>query len=70
MASKLNWNFRVNWLGEDHILIAYKKQNNDEWQEFPLTIQEYTEWMHLLNDFNANFYEQLTAKLVNSYLDE
>lgn len=68
MSSKLNWNFRVNWVGEDHILVAYKKQDNDLWQEFLFTVREYTEWMSLLQEFNTAFSEQIDEKLVESYL--
>jgi hypothetical protein len=68
MSSKLNWNFRVNWIGEDHILVAYKKQDNDDWQEFLFTVREYSEWMSLLQEFNTAFSEQIDEKLVESYL--
>lgn len=70
MKSKLHWNFRVNWVGDDHILVAYKKQDNDEWDEFLLTVREYTEWMSLLQDFNSQFQDKITKQLVNSYFNE
>jgi hypothetical protein len=69
MKSKLNWNFRVNWVGNDHILIAYKEQDNDEWDEFLLTVREYTEWMSLLQDFNSAFHDRIEQQLLNSYLN-
>jgi hypothetical protein len=67
VASKLNWNFRVNWLGEDHVLVSYKKQDAEQWQEFLFTVREYTEWMTLLQEFNTAFREDIDRKLVEHY---
>jgi len=69
MTSKLHWSFRVNWVGQDHILVAYKKQDNDEWTELLFTVKEYTEWMTLLQEFNINFREQIDQRLIESYLN-
>lgn len=68
--SKINWNFKVNFVGNDHIVVAYKKKDNDEWAEFLFTIREYSEFMQLLQEFNINFREQIDQKLVESYYNE
>jgi hypothetical protein len=70
MQSKLHWNFRVNWVGTDHILVAYKTQENEEWDEFLFTVREYTEWMSLLQEFNVGFREQINQKLLESYIND
>lgn len=68
--SKLNWNFKVNLVGQDHILVAFKKQDNDIWTDLLLTYREYAEFMQLLQEFNINFREQIDQKLVESYFNE
>lgn len=68
--SKLNWSFRVNFVGEEHILVACKKQDSDVWNEMLLTVREYAEFMQLLQEFNINFREQIDQKLINSYFNE
>ena len=70
MTKTNNWSFKVNFIGNDHIVIAYKKQDNDIWDEFLLTVREYAEWMSLLQEFNINFREQIDQKLVESYFNE
>lgn len=70
MTSKIQWSFRVNWIGTEHILVAYKKQDSSEWSEFLLTVKEYAEFMQLLQEFNSAFREQIDQKLVESYLNE
>ncbi len=68
--SKLNWNFKVSFVGEDHILVAMRKTEQTEWTEVLLNIREYTELMQLLQEFNINFREQIDRKLVESYFNE
>jgi hypothetical protein len=70
MTSKLRWSFRVNWVGSDHILVSYKTQENNDWEEFLFTVREYTEWMSLLQEFNSVFREQIDQKLIESYLND
>lgn len=69
MSKKLNWSFKVQWLGETHIIVCYKKQDDDVWEELTLTVREYTEWMALLQTFNANFKEQIDNQLIQDYLN-
>lgn len=57
-------------MGQDHIVVAFKKQNSDVWQETTLTVREYAEYMSLLQEFNMNFKEKLDQKLLESYLNE
>jgi len=70
MQSKLQWNFRVNWVGTDHVLVSFKKQDSDAWEEFLFTVREYTEWMSLLQEFNTGFREQINQKLLESYIND
>lgn len=70
MKSKLHWNFRVNWVGDKHILVSYKEQENDVWEEFLFTVKEYVEWMNLLQEFNSEFHDKINEKLLESYLNE
>lgn len=70
ISSKLHWSFRVNWVGDSHILLAYKRQDDNDWAEFLFTVREYTEWMSLLQEFNLNFREQIDQKLIESYINE
>ena len=66
---KLNWGFKVNFVGDEHILLAFKKQDSEEWAELLLTIREYTELMSLLQGFNLQFGKQIEDKLVQHYLN-
>lgn len=68
--TKLNWSFKVNFVGENHILVAYKKQDNETWTDILLSVREYTEFMQLLQEFNIGFRDQIDQKLLESYLDE
>ena len=68
--SKLNWTFKVNFVGEDNILVAMKRRRDDEWTEMLLGIREYSEFMQLLQEFNINFREQIDQKLVESYFND
>lgn len=68
--SKLNWSFKVNFIGDNHIVVAYKKQSNDEWDECLLSIREYAEFMQLLQEFNLAFKDKIDQKLIESYYDE
>lgn len=70
MASKLSWNFKVHWLGDEHIVVAFKKQNDNEWEDMTFTVREYAEFMSLLQEFNMNFKEQLDQKLLESYIND
>ena len=68
--NNFNWSFKVHWLGQDHIVVAFKKQNSDVWQETTLTVREYAEYMSLLQEFNMNFKEKLDQKLLEAYSNE
>ncbi len=68
--SKLNWNFKVNFVGEDNILVSLKRSNEDTWKEMLLGIRDYAEFMQLLQEFNIAFREQIDQKLVESYFNE
>lgn len=70
MPKSNNWTFKVNFVGEEHILVGYKKQDGDEWSEFLFTVKEYAEFMQLLQEFNINFREKIDQKLVESYFNE
>lgn len=68
--SKLNWSFRVNFVGGEHILVSCKKQESEVWNEMLLTVREYSEFMQLLQEFNINFREQIDQKIIESYFNE
>jgi hypothetical protein len=68
--NSFNWNFKVCWLGEEHIVVSFKKQDSEQWQDFTFTVREYAEFMGLLQDFNVNFKEKLDQKLLESYFNE
>jgi hypothetical protein len=68
--SKLNWSFKVNFVGEDHILVSHKKQDADTWTDMLLTVREYAEFMQLLQEFNIGFRDQIDQKLLESYFNE
>ena len=67
--SKLNWSFKVNFVGEDFILLSFKKKDEETWQELLLSVREYTELMSLLQSFNMQFGSQIETKLVQHYLN-
>jgi hypothetical protein len=69
MSSK-NLTFKVNWVGNDHIVVAIKKQEEDDWNEFLMTAREYAEFMSLMQEFNLAFKEQLDQKIIESYFNE
>lgn len=70
MATKLNWDFGVKWIGDDHILIKLKKLDTDTvTNEMLLTVREYSEFMQLLQDFNSHFKDRIDNQLVNYYLN-
>jgi len=69
MSSK-NLTFKVNWVGDSHIVVAFKKQEEDNWNEFLMTAREYTEFMSLMQEFNMAFKEQLDQKIIESYFNE
>lgn len=69
MSSK-NLTFKVNWVGDSHIVIALKKQDEDNWNEFLMTAREYAEFMSLMQEFNLAFKEQLDQKIIESYFNE
>jgi hypothetical protein len=69
MSSK-NLTFKVNWVGNDHIVVALKKQEEDNWNEFLMTAREYAEFMSLMQEFNLAFKEQLDQKIIESYFNE
>ena len=69
MSSK-NLTFKVNWVGDGHIVIAIKKQEEDNWNEFLMTVREYAEFMSLMQEFNLAFKEQLDQKIIESYFNE
>ena len=68
--SKLNWSFKVNFVGDSNILLAMKRKDEDVWTEMLLGVREYTEYMQLLQEFNINFRERIDQKLVESYFNE
>ncbi len=68
--STLNWDFKVKFVGEDHILISMKKQDSEEWSEMLLGVREYAEFMQLMQEFNIAFRDQIDRKLVESYFNE
>lgn len=69
MSSK-NLTFKVNWVGDSHIVVALKKQEEDNWNEFIMTAREYAEFMSLMQEFNLAFKEQLDQKIIESYFNE
>jgi hypothetical protein len=69
MSSK-NLTFKVNWVGDSHIVVALKKQEEDNWKEFLMTVREYAEFMSLMQEFNMAFKEQLDQKIIESYFNE
>jgi hypothetical protein len=69
MSSK-NLTFKVNWVGDSHIIVAFKKQEEDNWNEFLMTVREYAEFMSLMQEFNMAFKEQLDQKIIESYFNE
>ena len=69
MSSK-NLTFKVNWVGDSHIVIAFKKQEEDNWNEFLMSVREYAEFMSLMQEFNMAFKEQLDQKIIESYFNE
>jgi hypothetical protein len=69
MSSK-NLTFKVNWVGDSHIVVAFKKQEEDNWNEFLMTVREYAEFMSLMQEFNMAFKEQLDQKIIESYFNE
>jgi len=69
MSSK-NLTFKVNWVGDSHIVVAFKKQEEDDWNEFLMTAREYAEFMSLMQEFNLAFKEQLDQKIIESYFNE
>jgi len=69
MSSK-NLAFKVNWVGDSHIVVALKKQEEDNWNEFLMTVREYAEFMSLMQEFNLAFKEQLDQKIIESYFNE
>jgi hypothetical protein len=69
MSSK-NLTFKVNWVGDDHIVVGLKKQEEDNWNEFLMTAREYAEFMSLMQEFNLAFKEQLDQKIIESYFNE
>jgi hypothetical protein len=69
MSSK-NLTFKVNWVGDSHIVVALKKQEEDNWNEFLMTAREYAEFMSLMQEFNMAFKEQLDQKIIESYFNE
>jgi hypothetical protein len=69
MSSK-NLTFKVNWVGDSHIVVSLKKQEEDNWNEFLMTAREYAEFMSLMQEFNMAFKEQLDQKIIESYFNE
>jgi hypothetical protein len=69
MSSK-NLTFKVNWVGDSHIVVALKKQEEDNWNEFLMPVREYAEFMSLMQEFNLAFKEQLDQKIIESYFNE
>ena len=70
MATKLNWNFEVKWVGDTHILLVLKRVDNEELvNEMLMTVKEYAELMSLLHEFNVHFKEKIDQQLIQDYLN-
>lgn len=69
MSSK-NLTFKVNWVGDDHVAVGFKKQEDTDWNEFLMTVREYAEFMSLMQEFNFAFKEQIDQKIIESYFNE
>jgi hypothetical protein len=69
MSSK-NLTFKVNWVGNDHVAVGFKKQEDADWNEFLMTVREYAEFMSLMQEFNFAFKEQIDQKIIESYFNE
>ena len=69
--TKANWNLKVNWVGNTHILLSMQKTEGDnEPVEALLSVNEYAEFMQLLQEFNLHFKDKIDEQLIKSYLNE
>lgn len=70
MSTKLNWNFKVKWVSDTHILLVLTRTDNvDLVNEMLMTVKEYAEFMKLLQEFNVHFKEKIDQQLIQDYLN-
>lgn len=68
---KANWNLKVNWVGNTHILLTMQKiEGSGDPVEVLLSVNEYAEFMQLLQEFNLHFKDRIDEQLISSYLNE
>jgi hypothetical protein len=68
---KANWNLKVNWVGNEHILLSMQKAEGASAPvEALLSVNEYAEFMQLLQEFNLHFKDKIDEQLIKSYLNE
>ena len=60
-----NWTFSIRWLGEDHILLSFVKDELE--YELPIPANEYAEFMELAQTFNFEFKERLDEQILKHY---
>jgi hypothetical protein len=68
---KANWNLKVNWVGTTHILLSMQRiESTSDPLEVLLSVNEYAEFMQLLQEFNLHFKDRIDEQLISSYLNE
>ena len=68
---KANWNLKVNWVGSTHILLSMQRvEGASDPLEVLLSVNEYAEFMQLLQEFNLHFKDKIDEQLIQSYLNE
>jgi hypothetical protein len=68
---KANWNLKVNWVGSKHILLSMQRvEGASDPLEVLLSVNEYAEFMQLLQEFNLHFKDKIDEQLIQSYLNE
>ena len=68
---KANWNLKVNWVGSTHILLSMQRvEGSTDPLEVLLSVNEYAEFMQLLQEFNLHFKDKIDEQLIQSYLNE
>ena len=60
-----NWTFSIRWLGEDHILLSFTKDELE--YELPIPVNEYAQFMELAQTFNFEFKERLDEQILKHY---
>ena len=70
MSTKALWDFKVNWVGDTHILLVMtNKETDSEPKEVLLSVREYSEFMQLFQEFNLHFKDKIDNQLIQSYLN-